>query len=95
MYKPTNNSQHSFLDYNQPIGMHMNPKNIWIDMAGCIPWDHFARKYAELFPGDTGNSYFLDGQDADDSDPPSSSGDVQHRLNQQALIILNNRGKEV
>lgn len=55
MYKTTKNPQHSFLDFNQPLGLHMNPKNRWIDMADRIPWDHFERKYAGLFPSDTGN----------------------------------------
>lgn len=55
MYKTTKNTQHSFLDFNQPLGLHMNPKNRWIDMAARIPWDMFESKYAEQFPSDTGN----------------------------------------
>ena len=55
MYKKTDRSQHSFLDFNQPMGLHMNPDNRWIKMADCIPWNEFESKYAELFPGDNGN----------------------------------------
>ena len=55
MYKPIDRSQHSFLDFNQPMGLHMNPDNRWIKMADRIPWDEFEIKYAELFPSDTGN----------------------------------------
>ena len=55
MYKKTDRSQHSFLDFNQPMGLHMNPDNRWIKMADRIPWDEFESKYAELFPGDNGN----------------------------------------
>jgi len=55
MYKPIEKIQHSFLDFNQPLGLHMNPNNRWIKMADCIPWDEFEIKYAELFPSDTGN----------------------------------------
>lgn len=55
MYKPSEKIQHSFLDFNQPMGLHMNPNNRWIKMADCIPWDEFEIKYAELFPSDTGN----------------------------------------
>lgn len=55
MYKIKNKLQHSFLDFNQPMGLHMNAKNRWIHMADCIPWDEFECKYADLFPGDTGN----------------------------------------
>ena len=55
MYKPIDRLQHSFLDFNQPMGLHMNPDNRWIKMADRIPWDEFEIKYAELFPSDTGN----------------------------------------
>ena len=55
MYKKTDRSQHSFLDFNQPMGLHTNPDNRWIKMADRIPWDEFESKYAELFPGDNGN----------------------------------------
>lgn len=55
MYKPADKLQTSFLDFNQPMGMHMNPDNRWIRMADKIPWDLFEGKYADLFPSDTGN----------------------------------------
>lgn len=55
MYKPVDNSQHTFFDFNQPLGLHMDPSNRWIKMADSIPWDEFERRYAELFESDTGN----------------------------------------
>lgn len=55
MYKPIDKLQHSFLDFNQPLGLHMKPDNRWIKLADQIPWDTFEAKYAELFPSDTGN----------------------------------------
>ena len=55
MYKATDKLQHSFLDFNQPMGLRMNPDNRWVKMADRIPWDEFENKYAELFPSDTGN----------------------------------------
>ena len=55
MYKPVDKSQHSFLDFDQPMGLHMNPENRWIKMADRIPWDEFEIKYADLFPSLTGN----------------------------------------
>ncbi len=55
MYKPIDKLQHSFLDFNQPMGLHMNPDNRWIKMADRIPWDNFEIKYAKLFPSGTGN----------------------------------------
>lgn len=55
MYKPIDKLQPSFLDFNQPMGLHMNPNNRWIKMADRIPWDEFEIKYAGLFPSNTGN----------------------------------------
>ena len=55
MYKPVDKSQQSFLDFNQPMGLHMNPDNRWIKMADRVPWDEFEVKYAGLFPSPTGN----------------------------------------
>lgn len=55
MYKPMDRSQPSFLDFNQPMGLKMNPENRWVKMAGLVPWDEFEIKYAQLFPSDTGN----------------------------------------
>ena len=45
MYKSDNKLQSSFLDFNQPMGLHMNPENRWIKMADMIPWDVFEKKY--------------------------------------------------
>ena len=55
MYKSIDKLQHSFLDFNQPMGLKMNPENRWIKMAALIPWDEFEIKYAELFPSETRN----------------------------------------
>ena len=55
MYKPIDKLQHTFLDFNQPMGLRMNPNNRWIKMADSIPWDVFEEKYAKLFPSSTGN----------------------------------------
>lgn len=55
MYIPSDNSQPSFLDFNQPLGLEMNPKNRWITLADQIPWQKFEEKYAALFESDTGN----------------------------------------
>ncbi len=55
MYKPADKTQTSFLDFNQPMGLHMNPDNRWIQMADKVPWDLFEVKYAGLFPSGTGN----------------------------------------
>lgn len=39
MYKPAGKTQTSFLDFNQPIGLHLNPDNRWVRMADKVPWD--------------------------------------------------------
>ncbi len=55
MYKSDNKLQSSFLDFNQPMGLHMNPENRWIKMADMIPWDVFEKKYKHLFQSKTRN----------------------------------------
>lgn len=55
MYKSSDKSQSSFLDFNQPMGLHMNPTNRWIKMADSIPWEVFEKKYKRLFKVKTGN----------------------------------------
>ena len=55
MYKSSDKSQSSFLDFNQPMGLHMNPNNRWIKMADAIPWEVFEKKYRRLFKVKTGN----------------------------------------
>lgn len=55
MYKEVDKSHFSFLDFNQPLGLHMNPNNRWIKMADAIPWDVFEKKYSRLFKVKTGN----------------------------------------
>lgn len=55
MYKTIKKLQHVFMDFNQPLGLHMNPNNRWSKMADSIPWDVFEQKYASLFKSKTGN----------------------------------------
>lgn len=55
MYKQTDKTQTSFLDFNQPMGLNMDPHNRWVQMADKVPWDVFEVKYAGLFPSGTGN----------------------------------------
>jgi len=55
MYRPIDKLQHSSLDFNQPMGLHMEPDNRWVKLADRIPWDEFETKCARLFPSGTGN----------------------------------------
>ena len=48
MYRPLDKLQHSFFDFNQPLGMHMNPKNRWIRLADRIP-GMFSKKNMQSF----------------------------------------------
>ena len=54
MYKYNRNSQITFSDFNQPLGMKMTANNRWVKKAEMIPWDKIEEKYAELFPSKTG-----------------------------------------
>ena len=54
MYKKDRFRQLSLSDFNQPMGMKMNPENRWVKKAELIPWDEIEDRYAKLFPGKTG-----------------------------------------
>lgn len=54
MYKFERYRQLGLADFDQPVGLKMNPDNRWIKKAAIIPWDAIEEKYAELFPSETG-----------------------------------------
>ena len=54
MYKFDRNHQFSLSDFNQPIGLKMNPDNRWVIRAATIPWREIEDRYAGLFPSNTG-----------------------------------------
>ena len=54
MYKKDRLRQLGLTDFNQPIGLKMNPENRWVKKAETIPWLAIEDRYAELFPGNTG-----------------------------------------
>ena len=39
MYKFKREKQISFTDFNQPLGLQMNPDNRWVKKAAMIPWE--------------------------------------------------------
>lgn len=53
-YRSDDRLQSSFLDFNQTMGLHMNPENRWIRMADMIPWEAF-EKNKNLFKSKTVN----------------------------------------
>jgi hypothetical protein len=55
MYKRGQHKQIAFENFNQPMGLKMNPNNRWIVMADYIPWDQLEKEYASLFQSHTGN----------------------------------------
>ncbi|MBQ9168014.1 MAG: IS5 family transposase [Oscillospiraceae bacterium] len=54
MYKKERNHQFRLNDFNQPIGLKMNPENRWVKKADLIPWEEIEERYAALFPSHTG-----------------------------------------
>lgn len=54
MYKKNRNKQLAFSNFNQPLGLQLNPKNRWVIKAATIPWDAIEERYAELFPSNRG-----------------------------------------
>ena len=54
MYKFEQYRQLGLADFNQPVGLKMNPENRWVKKAETIPWDAIEEKYAQLFPSHAG-----------------------------------------
>ena len=54
MYIKDRFHQFGLADFNQPIGLKMNPENRWIKKAATIPWYAIEDRYAQLFPSRTG-----------------------------------------
>lgn len=54
MYKFDKNHQFCLADFNQPMGLKMNPENRWVKKAETIPWEAIEEKYAALFPSKKG-----------------------------------------
>ena len=54
MYIKDRFHQLGLADFNQPIGLKMNPENRWIKKAATIPWFAIEDRYAQLFPSKTG-----------------------------------------
>ena len=50
MYIKDRFHQLGLADFNQPIGLKMNPENRWIKKAETIPWFAIEDRYAQLFP---------------------------------------------
>ena len=56
MYIKDRFHQFGLADFNQPIGLKMNPENRWVKKAALIPWIAIEDRYADLFPSKTGMS---------------------------------------
>lgn len=54
MYKKNRNKQLAFSNFNQPMGLQLDPENRWVKKAETIPWDAIEDRYAELFPSRRG-----------------------------------------
>ena len=55
VYKLERLRQLGLADFNQPVGLKMNPENRWVKKADLIPWDDIEKRYAALFPSGTGH----------------------------------------
>ena len=54
MYKKNQNHQFRLQDFNQPMGLKLDPENKWIKKAAMIPWNEIEAVYADLFTSDCG-----------------------------------------
>lgn len=55
MYKIQNDQQISFEDFNQPLGLKMNPDNRWIKKSELMPWAKLEDQYVQLFESHLGS----------------------------------------
>lgn len=55
MYKKQSDTQLSLEDFDQPMGLTMNPENRWVKKAALIPWTILEDQYAALFESNKGN----------------------------------------
>lgn len=55
MYKLQTTVQLVFENFNQPIGLKMNPSNRWIQKAELIPWAELEKGCAKNFRNKNGN----------------------------------------
>ena len=54
MCKKDRNRQYCITDFDQPMGMKLDPENRWVKKSENIPWNDIEDRYAELFPSNTG-----------------------------------------
>lgn len=54
MYKYPGEHQITFFDFNQSCGMQLDPHNEWVILADKIDWKSMEKKYAAMFPSQTG-----------------------------------------
>jgi hypothetical protein len=54
MYKQRDR-QINFDDFDQPLGLELDPENRWVKKAKLIPWDEIEKRYSSLFPSRDGN----------------------------------------
>ena len=47
MYKKDRFRQFGLTDFNQPLGLKMNPENRWVRYAATIPWEAIEEKYSQ------------------------------------------------
>lgn len=55
MYRKQHYVQLAFEDFDQPLGLTMNPQNRWMKKAEIIPWSELEQDYAKLFKNKKGN----------------------------------------
>lgn len=54
MYDKDRFCQLGLEDFNQPLGLKMNPENRWVKKAAMIPWKEIEEKYSRIFKSTTG-----------------------------------------
>lgn len=91
MYKFNRNRQFSFSDFNQPIGLKMNPENRWVKKSETITWDEIEERYSSLFPKNDSSDAVLEGIEPIQTEKEIQPNKIDGYLTQQELNDLLNR----
>lgn len=85
MYKKQTNRQLTIYDFDQPLGLTMNPENRWVKKADSIPWSVIEDKYNPYL------QYFVGLPSYKDEKPFDASSMVhfRKRLSSEILIEIN------
>lgn len=79
MYRKDRHHQFSLSDFNQPIGLIMNPDNRWVKKAELIPWDEIEDRYGRLLERSSWRDFVLSGSYMNSSNTCTQTRCIRYR----------------